>query len=105
MPQYSALWKQAVSNSETETLSGSGEHFVHASHMWMFELDPRKQPAHYGFLLRAGPGWDPSGQRGRGNSTRVRRLCGKSVDCLKEKTRLQKKAVKALKISLVFSHN
>lgn len=34
--------------------------------------------------------------RGRGSSTRVRRMCGKRVDCLKEKTRLQKKAVKAL---------
>lgn len=33
LPQYSALWMQAVSNLETETLSGSGEHFIHASHM------------------------------------------------------------------------
>lgn len=71
----------------------------------MFELDPRKQLACYGFPGGSGPVWDPSGLRNGGISTRARRLCGNREDCQREKTRLQKAAVKALKKKHVFLYN
>lgn len=85
MPHYSALWKKAGRDLETETPSRSGEHFVHASQTQMFVLDPGKQLALYGFSGGSGLVWDQSSHRNGGSSTGDRRLHGNTVERVPER--------------------